>query len=133
MKWYVYEVTNYLDFISVTAVLANGPVEARKLIKATSEYEPKSMDLMEIGEDKSSIIADEFIYRGKVLKNHPKKYEYSGSVLSYGKLIQQNWKATTQAPSFSKAKNNLIYRFKKEAGLPMGSGISLPGELREIV
>lgn len=133
MKWYIYEVENHLGFINVTAVYAGGPVQARKLIQEKSEYEPRSMELVEIGEDKSDIIADEFIYRDRILKTKPKKYEYNGSVLSYGKLVQQNWKATTQAPTYGKAKNNLIYRYKKEAGLPMGSGITLPGELREIV
>lgn len=57
-----------------------------------------------------------------------KTYEYDGPVMNDGGCELSRWKASTVAPSESKARSNLIYRFKKEHGIFMGARISLPGK-----
>lgn len=45
------------------------------------------------------------------------KYTYSGPVCVYGKCICNHWEACTYATSDAKAKNNLMYQFKRYAGM----------------
>jgi len=57
------------------------------------------------------------------------KYLYSGPVMLFDKCIEGKWKGETHATSESKAKSNLTYRYKKEAGLISNSRITLPGKI----
>lgn len=57
------------------------------------------------------------------------QYSYVGPVLKYGKVISDDWSATTWARSLKKAKSNLEFRFKKIHGLVPNAKIELPGEL----
>ena len=59
-------------------------------------------------------------------------YSYNGPVEMYGKCICDTYKAETTATSLSKARSNLVYRFKKENGLEPRVVISLPGKIVEI-
>lgn len=58
-----------------------------------------------------------------------KEYVYDGPVMRFEDCVQSRWKASTYAPTESKAKNNLAYRFKKENGLTANAKITLPGKL----
>ena len=43
-----------------------------------------------------------------------KKYIYEGPVTEFGRIIDNCWHGETMAISPSKAKSNLIFRFKKQ-------------------
>lgn len=58
-----------------------------------------------------------------------KEYVYDGPVMRFEDCVQSRWKASTYAPTESKAKSNLAYRFKKENGLTPNAKITLPGKL----
>ena len=58
-----------------------------------------------------------------------KRYSYDGPVMEFERCITSRWKASTCAPSESKARSNLAYRFKKENNRIPGAKISLPGKL----
>jgi hypothetical protein len=60
------------------------------------------------------------------------RYSYCGPVVSFGRCIQNNWKGETIAPSANKARNNLIYQWKKSNNHTPGTKISLPGEIKLI-
>lgn len=57
------------------------------------------------------------------------KYTYRGPVLSFGKLISNQWEAETFASSKAKAKSNFAYQYKKKAKILPGSKIELPGKI----
>lgn len=57
------------------------------------------------------------------------RYVYEGPVMEFEKPIAYNWKASTYAPSESKARNNLTYRFKKLHNLIPSAKITLPGKI----
>lgn len=57
------------------------------------------------------------------------KYTYSGPVMMFGRCIADKWEGVTDAPTGAKARSNLMYRFKKEAGLDVGARISFPALL----
>lgn len=57
------------------------------------------------------------------------KYTYTGAVCSFGKVIAYIKNAETTAPTESKARANLAYRFKKENGYGLNQKITLPGVL----
>lgn len=59
-------------------------------------------------------------------------YSYEGPILEFGKCINPNWKAQTQAPSEEKARSNLAYRYKMENGKTPNSSIRLTGKIVEI-
>ena len=59
-------------------------------------------------------------------------YEFSGSVMCFGRCIDHYWTAFTQAPSERKAYSNLTYRYKKENNLASTSKITLLGTLTMI-
>lgn len=59
------------------------------------------------------------------------KYIYNGPVMKFDKCIKSRWSAETYANSPSKAKCNLIFRFKKENGFANTAKITLPGELKQ--
>lgn len=58
-----------------------------------------------------------------------KQYSYSGPVEEFGRCIADKWSATTFAPTAAKAKSNLVYRFKMEAGKIPSAKITLPGKV----
>lgn len=58
-----------------------------------------------------------------------KQYLYKGPVMEFERCIANRWEATTYAASPSKARSNLLYRFKKENNKSINSKISLPGKL----
>ncbi|MCF8018149.1 MAG: hypothetical protein K9L62_02000 [Vallitaleaceae bacterium] len=57
------------------------------------------------------------------------KYIYEGPVMLFNNNIANKWTGSTMAPSESKAKNNLVYQFKKAHGLTPSAKINLPGKL----
>ena len=56
-------------------------------------------------------------------------YSYDGPVMSFEKCIANRWKGSTWAVSESKARSNLMYRFKKETGKIPSARITLPGKI----
>lgn len=57
------------------------------------------------------------------------KYVYEGPVMSFDRIIDNNWKGETHAISKRKAKSNLSYQFKKKYGYANTMKIHLPKEL----
>lgn len=57
------------------------------------------------------------------------RYSYRGPVMIFDRCIADRWEGETMAPSEKKARSNLMYQFKKQAGLDIGSRISLPGKV----
>ena len=58
------------------------------------------------------------------------KYYYQGPVMMFDRCIANEWYGETTAVSESKAKSNLIYRFKKENNLLPNTKISFPGKIK---
>lgn len=58
------------------------------------------------------------------------KYIYNGPVIKFNTCIQSRWSAETYAVSPTKARSNLVYRYKKENGFANTAKITLPGELK---
>ena len=56
-------------------------------------------------------------------------YEYDGPVTVFNVCTSNNWRATTRAVSANKALANLKYRYGKETGKCIPSGVGLPGKL----
>lgn len=56
-------------------------------------------------------------------------YLYEGPVMEFEKPIANNWKASTYAPSESKARSNLSYQFKKLHNRVANTKITLPGKI----
>lgn len=56
-------------------------------------------------------------------------YIYEGPVYSFNKMITSTWSAKTSAVSPARARANLEYRFKMQAGLLPTAKISLPGKI----
>ena len=57
------------------------------------------------------------------------KYIYSGPVMEFDKLVDNNWYGETMAESEKKARSNLAYQFKKENDRIARSKITLPGKI----
>lgn len=57
------------------------------------------------------------------------QYRYCGPVKEFGNIVNNKWEATTTAFSEKKARNNLIYRYKREHGKSPDCKITLPGKL----
>ena len=57
------------------------------------------------------------------------RYSYRGPVMIFDRCIADKWEGVTMASSEKKARSNLMYQFKKQAGLDIGSRISLPGKV----
>mgnify|MGYP004557264217 CR=1 FL=1 len=60
------------------------------------------------------------------------KYVYNGPVMEFGKLLADHWTGGTTSPSEEKARNNLVYQFKKGNNRIPGSRITLPGKLVKV-
>lgn len=58
-----------------------------------------------------------------------KRYVYDGPVEEFGKCITNRWTASTYAVSESKARSNLVYRFKQQFNKIPTTKITLPGEI----
>lgn len=58
------------------------------------------------------------------------KYLYEGPVLEFDRVVADNWKATTLAPSERKARSNLTYQFKKQYGKTPSTKITLAGDIK---
>lgn len=56
-------------------------------------------------------------------------YSYDGPVMEFERCIADHWKGSTYAVSPSKARSNLIFRYKKENGKATNAKITLPGKL----
>ena len=57
------------------------------------------------------------------------QYSYDGVVKEFDTIISNRWHGSTYAASEKKARNNLIYRYKREHGKSPDSKITLPGKL----
>lgn len=60
------------------------------------------------------------------------RYAYQGPVMEFSRCVDDNWKAETMASSAAKAKNNLMYQWKKQNGRVAGCKITLPGKVKLI-
>lgn len=49
--------------------------------------------------------------------------------MEFDRVVSNNWRGDTVAPSEKKARNNLIFQYKKQYGKIAGSKITLPGNL----
>lgn len=58
-----------------------------------------------------------------------KLYSYDGPVLAFERIVANHWKASTYAESEAKARCNLAYQYKRQAGLVPRSNITIPGKL----
>ena len=62
-----------------------------------------------------------------------RKYVYCGVVMSYGKILAENWYCTTYASSKERAISNIKYRFRKQYGyvdnMPLGIDIDKVKEM----
>lgn len=58
-----------------------------------------------------------------------KQYTYKGPVMEFDRCVANTWEASTYAVSESKARSNLIYRFKKATNRLPNTKITLPGKL----
>ena len=59
-------------------------------------------------------------------------YSYNGPVMEFDRVVANNWKASTIAPTEKKARNNLSYRYKRENGKSPAAKVSLPGKIQMI-
>jgi predicted lipase len=60
-----------------------------------------------------------------------KRYDYSGPVFKFETCIEQNWEASTWAPTKKKALSNLTYRYKRDHDMIPSTKIELIGTLVE--
>lgn len=58
-----------------------------------------------------------------------KKYSYNGPVEVFGKCVDNQWYGSTYAPSEKKARNNLVYQYKKQTGKAAATQVKLPGKV----
>ena len=56
-------------------------------------------------------------------------YSYEGPVMLFNNCVANRWKAETYATSEKKARNNLIYQYKKATGKTADAKIILPGKI----
>ena len=56
-----------------------------------------------------------------------KLWIYTGPVMKFNTCVQQNWQASTYAPTEKKARANLTYRYKREHDYIKETKIDLPG------
>lgn len=57
------------------------------------------------------------------------QYIYDGPVMEFDNCVAARWKGITYAVSESKARNNLVYQFKKKHNRIPGTKITLPGKI----
>lgn len=56
-------------------------------------------------------------------------YTYEGPVMSFGNCICRHFTLTTYAVSEAKARSNIMYQFKKQNNMALGTKIELPGTI----
>ena len=59
-------------------------------------------------------------------------YRYTGPVMIFGKVVQEEWVGDTYAVSEAKARNNLAYRWKQTHGRTAGAKVTLPGKIEPL-
>ena len=57
------------------------------------------------------------------------KYSYDGPVVIFGKCVENRWYGSTYAVSEKKARCNLEYQYKKQAGKNPNTKVELPGKI----
>lgn len=57
------------------------------------------------------------------------QYSYDGPVMEFDTCVANHWKGSTYAVSENKARNNLVYQFKKKNNKVPNTKITLPGKL----
>lgn len=57
------------------------------------------------------------------------RYIYNGPVLCFDKVMASKWKAETTAVSEAQARSNMIFQYKKIAGLAPYAKVTLPGKI----
>ena len=60
------------------------------------------------------------------------KYAYSGSVSSFGEVINHYWEAKTTADTIGRARVNFAFQYKKEFNKSVDYKIKLNGIIKEI-
>lgn len=60
------------------------------------------------------------------------KYTYDGPVMEFGRLVANNWKGETIAPSEAKARSNLAYQYKKKNNRIASVKVTLPGKIMTV-
>lgn len=60
------------------------------------------------------------------------KYAYSGSVSSFGEVINPHWEAETTADTIGRARVNFAFQYKKEFNKSVDYKIKLNGIIKEI-
>lgn len=57
------------------------------------------------------------------------KYVYDGPVFIFDQCVDTRWRCETIAVSERKAKNNMLYRWKKDNGYSPNTKVTLPGQI----
>lgn len=57
------------------------------------------------------------------------KYTYNGPVMIFGRCVASTWYGSTYAISEKKARSNLVYQYKQQAGLAATAKVELPGKI----
>lgn len=60
------------------------------------------------------------------------RYQYAGPVQVFDKLVDQYWKAETEAPTPGKARSNLTYRYKRQMGLEPYVKVTLTASIKKL-
>lgn len=63
------------------------------------------------------------------LRKMKDRYTYEGPVMSFGACICRRFKITTYAVSEAKARSNIMYQFKIQNNMNLGTKIELPGTI----
>lgn len=57
------------------------------------------------------------------------KFAYNGPVMEFDRVVANNWKGETIAPSEAKARSNLAYQYKKKNNRIASVKVTLPGKI----
>ena len=57
------------------------------------------------------------------------QYRYCSTEKKFDDIIKKKWEDTTHAFTEAKARNNLVYRYKREHGKAADCKITLPGNM----
>ena len=56
-------------------------------------------------------------------------YTYDGPVVIFGRCVEHCWHGSTSAVSEKKARSNLEYQYKRQAGKTPNTKVELPGKI----
>lgn len=59
------------------------------------------------------------------MEKEKRKYIYEGAVFVFDNCVATKWRGETYATTSAKAKNNLIYQFKKQNGYSASAKVDL--------